>query len=93
MLGTTRQSVVMDHSDLFMLPQTVKGTEHIKIVAVFDKNGTIEEQVFERPLTDIITNLEEGKSYNVEMIVSPEINLTVECVVENWTIQNIYSTI
>ncbi|GAA6252846.1 hypothetical protein F050043D4_38810 [Bacteroides thetaiotaomicron] len=90
MLGTTRQSVVMDHSDLFMLPQTVKGTERIKIVAVFDKNGTIEEQVFERPLADIITNLEEGKSYNVEMIVSPEINLTVECVVENWTIQNIY---
>lgn len=84
-VGTTFQPVSADNANLFMIPQSVDPGDIIKITLLFNKNGTPEERVFERPLTDIVTHLEEAKAYNVKITISSPITFDLECQVEDWT--------
>lgn len=88
-VSTTFQPVSSNNANLFMIPQSIDLEDIIKIIIVFNKNGTLEEQLFERPLTDIITNLENAKAYNVKITITSPITFDLKCDVENWTTYNI----
>lgn len=72
------QPVSADNANLFLIPQAVDAGDIITVTVLFNKNGTPEEKIFQRPLTDIITSLGIAKAYNVKITISSPITFDLK---------------
>lgn len=88
-LTTSFQTMLADNAHLMLIPQEIDALDVISITVSFDKNGTIENKTFTRPLRDIIPNLEGAKAYNVKLSVNSVMSFDLICNVSNWTTYNI----
>lgn len=84
-LSTSFQAVSADNALLMVIPQEIDVPDMISITVTFNKNGTLEDKTFTRPLREIITNLEGAKAYNVKLSLNSLITFDLICEVSNWT--------
>lgn len=88
-VSETYLSISPADSHLLLLPQTIDANDEISVTVDYGLAAGIQTKTVTALLSNLINNLEAGKRYSINILVSALADVLLTCTVEAWTPQTI----
>ena len=82
-------TISLADSHLLLLPQAIDADDEITVTVDYVLAAGIQSKTVTTPLGNLINNLEAGKRYSVNILVSALSDIALTCSVEEWTTETV----